>query len=144
VAGGRNWDLYGETTSNVFALQTNSGVHDRCKGARRSIKAYVLDVWRRNQEEMGLRCDWWLVEQDLCLCKTLLPHFWTSIMPPKSKSIFRQPGVQHFQLVHRSQRDPLINDPNASAHVLKPFERDNVKKVCTHTFSLHSLANEPT
>ncbi|KIM47584.1 hypothetical protein M413DRAFT_439249 [Hebeloma cylindrosporum] len=49
-------------------------------------------------------------------------------MPPKSKSIFRQPGAQHFQLVHRSQRDPLINDPNASAHVLKPFERDNVKK----------------
>jgi len=50
-------------------------------------------------------------------------------MAPKSKSIFRQPGVQHFQLVHRSQRDPLINDPEASTHVLKPFERDNVKKV---------------
>ncbi|KAH6916658.1 cytoplasmic protein [Coprinopsis sp. MPI-PUGE-AT-0042] len=49
-------------------------------------------------------------------------------MPPKSKSIFRQPGVKHFQLVHRSQRDPLINDPEASQHILKPFERENVKK----------------
>ncbi|KAF4611400.1 hypothetical protein D9613_004171 [Agrocybe pediades] len=49
-------------------------------------------------------------------------------MPPKSKSIFRQPGAQHFQLVHRSQRDPLINDPEASSHVLKPFERENAKK----------------
>ncbi|KAF5352440.1 hypothetical protein D9756_005840 [Leucocoprinus leucothites] len=48
-------------------------------------------------------------------------------MPPK-KSIFRQPGAKHFQLVHRSQRDPLIHDPEASQHVLKPFERENVKK----------------
>ncbi|KAG6333743.1 hypothetical protein ID866_5344 [Astraeus odoratus] len=38
-------------------------------------------------------------------------------MPPKS--IFRQPGARHFQLVHRSQRDPLIHDPDASQHVLK-------------------------
>ncbi|TFK17375.1 Low temperature viability protein [Coprinopsis marcescibilis] len=49
-------------------------------------------------------------------------------MPPKSKSIFRQPGTKHFQLVHRSQRDPLINDPEAGQHVLKAFERDNIKK----------------
>ncbi|KAF7307414.1 hypothetical protein MIND_00535800 [Mycena indigotica] len=42
-------------------------------------------------------------------------------MPPKS--IFRQPGAQHFQLVHRSQRDPLIHDPDASKHVLKPIAR---------------------
>ncbi|KAJ6486159.1 Low temperature viability protein-domain-containing protein [Mycena vitilis] len=46
-------------------------------------------------------------------------------MPPKS--IFRQPGAQHFQLVHRSQRDPLIHDPDASQHVLKPLERNNKK-----------------
>ncbi|KAF9654153.1 LTV-domain-containing protein [Thelephora ganbajun] len=46
-------------------------------------------------------------------------------MPPKS--IFRQPGARHFQLVHRSQRDPLIHDPDASKHVLKEFERDNQK-----------------
>jgi len=49
-------------------------------------------------------------------------------MPPK-KSIFRQPGAKHFQLVHRSQRDPLIHDTDASQHVLKPFERENAKKV---------------
>ncbi|KAJ7103098.1 Low temperature viability protein-domain-containing protein [Mycena belliarum] len=42
-------------------------------------------------------------------------------MPPKS--IFRQPGAQHFQLVHRSQRDPLIHDSEASQHVLKPVSR---------------------
>ncbi|KAI0652329.1 Low temperature viability protein-domain-containing protein [Trametes meyenii] len=46
-------------------------------------------------------------------------------MPPKS--IFRQPGVQHFQVVHRSQRDPLIHDPEASQHVLKPVQRSNLK-----------------
>ncbi|PVF99862.1 Low temperature viability protein [Serendipita vermifera] len=44
-----------------------------------------------------------------------------------TKSIFRQPGVKNFQLVHRSQRDPLIHDPEASEHVLKEFERKNVK-----------------
>lgn len=47
-------------------------------------------------------------------------------MPPKS--IFRQPGTQHFQLVHRSQRDPLIHDPEASQHVLKAFIPSNIKK----------------
>jgi hypothetical protein len=51
-----------------------------------------------------------------------------------SKSIFRQPGATHFQLVHRSQRDPLINDPDASKHVLKPFERENTKKVSSTKF----------
>src|SRR6266851_2758231 len=59
-----------------------------------------------------------------------LPHPRSSActdMP--SKSIFRQPGAQHFQLVHRSQRDPLINDPDASQHVLKPVVRENAKKV---------------
>ncbi|KAG6911350.1 hypothetical protein DXG01_001021 [Tephrocybe rancida] len=49
-------------------------------------------------------------------------------MPPGPKSIFRQPGAKHFQLVHRSQRDPLIHDPDASQHVLKPIERENAKK----------------
>ncbi|KAI0830773.1 LTV-domain-containing protein [Trametes gibbosa] len=46
-------------------------------------------------------------------------------MPPKS--LFRQPGTQHFQVVHRSQRDPLIHDPEASKHVLKPVQRFNLK-----------------
>ncbi|KAI9462279.1 LTV-domain-containing protein [Lactarius psammicola] len=40
-----------------------------------------------------------------------------------SKSIFRQPGAQHFQLI------PLINDPDASQHVLKPVVRENAKKI---------------
>lgn len=51
-------------------------------------------------------------------------------MPPKPKSIFRRQEAQHFQLVHRSQRDPLIHDPDASLHILKPFNRENdIKKV---------------
>ncbi|OWZ37847.1 protein LTV1 [Cryptococcus neoformans c45] len=45
-------------------------------------------------------------------------------MPPKG-SIFRGPNAQHFQLVHRSQQDPLINDPEASQRVLKPMDRGN-------------------
>jgi len=49
-------------------------------------------------------------------------------MPPK-KSIFRQPGAKHFQLVHRSQRDPLTHDTDASQQVLRSFERENTRKV---------------
>ncbi|KAL0580697.1 Protein ltv1 [Marasmius crinis-equi] len=49
-------------------------------------------------------------------------------MPPKPKSIFRQPGAKHFQLVHRSQRDPLYHDPEASKHVFKEVTRENDKK----------------
>ena len=48
-------------------------------------------------------------------------------MPPKS--VFRQPGAQHFQLVHRSLRDPLADDPDASQRVLKPVGRPNERKV---------------
>lgn len=59
----------------------------------------------------------------------------TDTAMPK-KSIYRQPGAQHFQLVHRSQRDPLIHDPEASQHVLKPFERENIRKVLRTTISL--------
>jgi protein LTV1 len=44
-------------------------------------------------------------------------------------SIYRRPGAQHFQLVHRSQRDPLINDPEASARVLKQVDVGQVHKV---------------
>lgn len=39
-------------------------------------------------------------------------------MPPKSK--WRSDDAQTFTLVHRSQRDPLINDPEASSRVLAP------------------------
>ncbi|WVF68249.1 hypothetical protein IAT40_003014 [Kwoniella sp. CBS 6097] len=45
-------------------------------------------------------------------------------MPPK-KSIFRGPEAQHFQLVHRSQQDPRINDPEASQRVFKSVTRGN-------------------
>ncbi|WAQ83091.1 hypothetical protein PtA15_3A458 [Puccinia triticina] len=44
-------------------------------------------------------------------------------MPPPS--VFRGPDAQHYALVHRSQRDPLLNDPDASAHVLHPVQRQN-------------------
>jgi protein LTV1 len=53
-------------------------------------------------------------------------------MPPK-KSIFRRDGAQHFQLVHRSQRDPLINDSEAGQRVLKPVGRPNDRKVSLNT-----------
>ncbi|KAH8119968.1 Low temperature viability protein [Phellopilus nigrolimitatus] len=43
------------------------------------------------------------------------------------KSIFRQPGARHFQLVHRSQRDPLIHDPEASQHVLKAVSKGQTR-----------------
>jgi hypothetical protein len=55
------------------------------------------------------------------------------------KSVFRQPGAQHFQLVHRSQRDPLIHDPDASQHVLKPVERPNAKKVCCNFYEHNTI-----
>ena len=45
------------------------------------------------------------------------------------KSIYRQPGARTYQVVHRSQRDPLIHDPDAPQHVLKEFERENIRKV---------------
>ena len=64
-------------------------------------------------------------------------------MPP-SKSIFRGPEAQHFQLVHRSQRDPLINDPDASQRVLKPVDRANDRKLKLHPVCPHrSLAVIP-
>lgn len=46
-------------------------------------------------------------------------------MAPTKKSIYRAPGAQHFQLVHRSVRDPLINDPEASQQVFKSVDRLN-------------------
>lgn len=42
-----------------------------------------------------------------------------------SKSIWRNPKAQHFELVHRSQRDPLSNDPDADQRVLAPRQRAN-------------------
>ncbi|PWN89806.1 hypothetical protein FA10DRAFT_279123 [Acaromyces ingoldii] len=50
-------------------------------------------------------------------------------MPAKSKtkSIWRQPEAQHFQVVHRSQRDPLIHDADAPSRVLKPSQPRNAR-----------------
>ncbi|KAL8279747.1 hypothetical protein RQP46_007842 [Phenoliferia psychrophenolica] len=45
-----------------------------------------------------------------------------------NKSLFKRPGAKHFQLVHRSQRDPLIHDPDASPHVLKEVETSQLRK----------------
>lgn len=42
-------------------------------------------------------------------------------MPPKSK--WRSADAQHFTLVHRSQRDPLIHDPDAPDRILAPTQR---------------------
>ncbi len=58
------------------------------------------------------------------------------------KSIYRQPGAQHFQLVHRSQRDPLINDPDASQRLLKPVERanDQGRRVRRRALEEHDIA----
>ncbi|PWN46935.1 LTV-domain-containing protein [Violaceomyces palustris] len=53
----------------------------------------------------------------------------------KSKSIWRQPEAQHFQVVHRSQRDPLIHDPQAGQHVLKSFNNLNQSKSTTSSSS---------
>ncbi|ETV92047.1 hypothetical protein H310_13572 [Aphanomyces invadans] len=39
-------------------------------------------------------------------------------MGKKSKSFINKKEAQHFHVVHRSQRDPLINDPEASKFVL--------------------------
>ena len=62
-----------------------------------------------------------------------LPPSTPYTMPPKS--IFRQPGAQHFQVVHRSQRDPLIHDSEASKHVLKAVQRGNLAKVSAYAVS---------
>jgi protein LTV1 len=55
-------------------------------------------------------------------------------MPPK-KSIYRQEGAQHFQVVHRSVRDPLIHDPEASKHVFRPVQRANERDRAGYTLS---------
>lgn len=46
-------------------------------------------------------------------------------MPKKDP--FKAPGAVRFQLVHRSQRDPLIHDPEASQVIFKPIsgKKDN-------------------
>ncbi|EJD03733.1 Low temperature viability protein [Fomitiporia mediterranea MF3/22] len=63
-------------------------------------------------------------------------------MPSKPKSIFKQPGARHFQLVHRSQRDPLIHDPEASTHVLKPILKGKSRAELEQSLSPSELAQD--
>ncbi|POY73776.1 hypothetical protein BMF94_3316 [Rhodotorula taiwanensis] len=43
-------------------------------------------------------------------------------------SLWRRPGTKTYTLVHRSQRDPLINDPTASDRVLKLVDNKSNRK----------------
>ncbi|THH04972.1 hypothetical protein EW145_g5137 [Phellinidium pouzarii] len=59
-----------------------------------------------------------------------------------SKSVFKQPGTRHFQLVHRSQRDPLIHDSDASQHVLKPIVRGKTRAELERMLAPEELAHD--
>ena len=48
-------------------------------------------------------------------------------MSNRSKSLFRGPNVKHFALVHRSVRDPKLNDPEAGERVLSEVQRGKGK-----------------
>jgi protein LTV1 len=47
---------------------------------------------------------------------------------PKKPFINRK-DAKHFHVVHRSQKDPLINDEGASQRVLQEFVPPNILKV---------------
>lgn len=75
-----------------------------------------------------------LVQRDLSALRTVLQlpplsHLQKSRTQPQTMSLWRKPGTKTFQLVHRSQRDPLINDPDASDRVLKEIDTSQQKKV---------------
>ncbi|KAH8930117.1 hypothetical protein BT69DRAFT_1328100 [Atractiella rhizophila] len=42
---------------------------------------------------------------------------------PKAKSAFRKDNSRHYKLIHRSQRDPLLNDPDYGERVFEEIER---------------------
>jgi protein LTV1 len=46
-------------------------------------------------------------------------------MPRKSKPFIDRANAQHFNVIHRSQRDPLIHDDMAPRFVLQPVSRIN-------------------
>lgn len=54
-----------------------------------------------------------------------------------NKSFFKREGVKHYQLVHRSLRDPLINDAESSAHVLKEVDHSQPSKRVSSLLSLY-------
>jgi hypothetical protein len=51
----------------------------------------------------------------------------------KKKPFINKKAAQHFHVVHRSQRDPLANDPNASKFVLLSSSSDIVSKLFVHS-----------
>ncbi|KAM0749407.1 LTV-domain-containing protein [Meredithblackwellia eburnea MCA 4105] len=59
-----------------------------------------------------------------------------------NKSLFKRPGAKHFQLVHRSLRDPLIHDSEASAHVLKQVDGPQSHKHQAQSSSQHPAGGE--
>ena len=71
------------------------------------------------------------------ICRLLLSPLEFLAMPPKS--IFRQPGAQHFQVVHRSQRDPLIHDPEASRCQVTALVRNEEKARALRSFQVKAL-----
>ncbi|KAG8901653.1 hypothetical protein FRB99_005183, partial [Tulasnella sp. 403] len=62
-------------------------------------------------------------------------------MPKKDP--FRGPGALRFQLVHRSQRDPLIHDSEASQNILKPIPGKQGKQPSTIDASEFTSGNGP-
>jgi len=75
----------------------------------------------------------WGLESKITVGKPRELGFFASLLLPRrspmpAKSIYRGPGAKHFVVVHRSQRDPLAHDPDASPHVLKAVERENVAR----------------
>lgn len=59
-----------------------------------------------------------------------------------NKSLFRRPGTKHFQLVHRSLRDPLINDSEASDRVLKEIGGAQAKSKVNSIYYLRILKKD--
>lgn len=47
-------------------------------------------------------------------------------MANRQKSLFRGPGVKHYALVHRSVRDPALNEDGATERVLAELPKKQV------------------
>lgn len=58
-------------------------------------------------------------------CK-LHPGNKTWNMSNRQKSLFRGPGVKHYALVHRSVRDPALNEDGATERVLAEMPKKQV------------------
>lgn len=58
-----------------------------------------------------------------------------TIMANRQKSLFRGPGVKHYALIHRSVRDPALNEDGTTDRVLAELPK---KQVSDH-HNTHSL-----